>query len=168
MYRAFAVFQIIVFSSYRPYLSGNFGHVPSPFSLPLLPVVESENIYTHTCVYIFCALPLDVPLGRSASCVLLLTNVQSARAVKTPRFAGTPVRSSHFLSLFLSLFFFQFSPEAFGIIFFFSVRRTSLFVLFLSSPVTRRTRFVFSPLFCFRPRPATATASAAIAASETG
>lgn len=84
-------------------------------------------IYIHTCVYIFCALPLDVPLGRSASCVLLLTNVQSARAVKTPRFAGTPVRSSHFLSL--SLFFFQFSPEAVGIIFFF--RPTYLFIRFI-------------------------------------
>lgn len=83
--------------------------------------------YIYTCVYIFCALPLDVPLGRSASCVLLLTNVQSARAVKTPRFAGTPVHSSHFLSL--SLFFFQFSPEAVGIIFFF--RPTYLFIRFI-------------------------------------
>lgn len=109
--------------------------------LPLLPSTEPGNMshirtrvraHTHAQTYTcrFCALPLDVPLGRSAGCVVLLTNVQSARAVKTPRFAGTPVRSCPFFLLFFS----NVPQKLLKLYFFFSVRRTPLYSFYSPFP----------------------------------
>lgn len=97
----YCLFSLLVFSVVpaRIYLPENFG--PRAYTFFFLSFLLRVQRYN---VYLFCVLPLTSRYDTPGWAVLL-TNVQSAHAVKTPRFRD----ARPFFSIF---------PEAFGIIFF--------------------------------------------------